>query len=531
MKILLMFLFGTLALAAQVSYERIVKAASEPGSWLTYSGNYEGSRFSLLDQITPANVSRLQTRWVYQAQQNGEMESTPLVADGVVYFTEPESAVAALDISTGRPFWRWARPLPEGTLTIGFPRTNRGVAILDDTVFVGTLDAKLVALDAKSGIQRWETVVAENKLGYSLSVAPLAVRGKVIVGVSGAEAGIRGFVDAYDAKTGKQAWRAWTIPEPGEPGSETWSGDAWKTGGGSTWVTGAYDPELNLLYWGTGNPGPDWNGDVRPGDNLFTCSLLALDADTGKRRWHFQFTPHDVHDWDATHVPVLFDGTIRGKQRKLVAVANRNAFYYVLDRTSGEFLVGTPYAKQTWAKGLDDRGRPIVIPGTDPTLEGNLVWPSLNGATVWFSPAYSPLTRLFYVATRERGSVYYKGEAIYKPGTTFMGGGERSLPEDQSWGAIRALDVETGRKKWEFVLRSPPWAGVLATAGGLVFAGSNEGNFFALDAANGKPLWDFQTGATVRSNPIAFLIDGRQHVAIAAGKGLFVFGLGGERSD
>ncbi|MCW5980374.1 MAG: PQQ-dependent dehydrogenase, methanol/ethanol family [Bryobacteraceae bacterium] len=513
--------------AGQVPFERILKASSEPGAWLTYSGAYDGSRFSKLDEIRPGNVARLKARWVYQIRQDGEFECSPIVADGVMYVTEPQAAVSALDLATGRPLWRWARPVSDDVLTLGFPQTNRGVAVLDESVFVGTLDAKLVALDARSGIQRWETVVAENKLGYSLTLAPLAVKNKIIVGVSGAEAGIRGFLDAYDAKTGKRAWRFWTIPAPGEPGSDTWTGDAWKTGGGSTWVTGAYDPELNLVYWGTGNPGPDWNGDVRPGDNLFTCSLVALDADTGRLRWHFQFTPHDTHDWDATHVPVLLDGTIRGKQRKLVAVANRNAFYYVLDRATGEFLSGTPYAKQTWAKGLDDRGRPIVIPGTDPTPEGNLVWPSLNGSTVWFSPAYSPLTRLFYVATRERGSIYYKGEAIYRPGTQFMGGGERALPDDESWGAIRALEVETGRLKWEFPLHSPPWAGVLATAGGLVFSGSNEGNFFALDAATGKPLWDFQAGAQVRSNPISFLIDGRQHVAAGAGKTLFVFGLDG----
>ena len=522
-------LLPVLSLTAQVSYQRIVKAASEPGSWLTYSGAYDGSRFSRLDQITPANVDRLKTRWVYQSQQKGEVETTPLVADGVMYLSESEAAVTALDIATGRPLWRWERPVPESVLVIGFPHTNRGVAILDDMVFVATLDAKLVALDAKSGILRWETAVAENNLGYSMTVAPLAVKDKVIVGVSGAEAGIRGFVDAYDAKTGKRAWRFWTVPAPGETGSETWTGDAWKTGGGSTWVTGAYDPELNLVYWGTGNPGPDWNGDVRPGDNLFTCSLVALDAETGERRWHFQFTPHDTHDWDSTHVPVLVNATVRGKERKLVAMANRNAFFYLLDRTNGEFILGTPYAKQTWAKGLDDHGRPIVIPGKDPTFEGNLVWPSLNGATIWFSPAFSPATRLFYVSTRERGSIYYKGEAIYKPGVVFMGGGERSLPEDQSWGAIRALEVETGRQKWEFKLHSPPWAGVLATAGGLVFGGSNEGNFFALDASSGKPLWEFQAGAQVRSSPVSFAIDGRQHIAVTAGRSLFVFGLDGER--
>jgi alcohol dehydrogenase (cytochrome c) len=290
-------------------------------------------------------------------------------------------------------------------------------------------------------------------------------------------------------------------------------------------VTGAYDPELDLVYWGIGNPGPDWNGDVRPGDNLFTCSFVALDGKTGQRKWHFQFTPHDVHDWDAAHVPVLFEATVRGRKRKLIANANRNAFYYLLDRESGEFLAGKSYVKQTWAKGLDDKGRPIVIPGTEPSTEGTLVWPSLNGATIWFSPAYSPVTGLYYVAAREKASIYFKREANFKPGTFFAGGGEQGLNPNDEWGAIRALNALTGEQKWEFKLTSPPWAGVMSTSGGLVFGAANEGSFFALDASTGKPLWDFQTGGRVASNPISFLAAGRQHVAIAAGHVLYVFGL------
>ena len=352
----------------------------------------------------------------------------------------------------------------------------------------------------------------------------LAIGRRVITGVSGGEAGIRGFVDAYDLKTGHRAWRFWTIPGPGEPGHETWSRNAWKTGGGSTWVSGSYDPELKLIYWGVGNPGPDWNGDDRPGDNLYTCSLVALDAETGKLRWHFQFTPHDDHDWDSTEIPVLIDAQVRGQKRKVVAMANRNAFYYLLDRATGEFLLGVPYAKQTWAKELDDSGRPVVLPNTSPSLTGTLVYPSLEGATNWFSPSYSPQTNLFYVAAREMGSYYFKGEAHYKPGTFFGGGGERQLNGDQAWGAVRALNPSTGKLVWEFRLKSPAYAGVLSTAGGLVFGGSTEGNFYALDAHSGKPLWDFQTGAPVEANPISFMIDGRQHIAIAAGRVVFVFG-------
>lgn len=513
------------AVQAQVPYKRIVNAVAEPGNWLTYSGNYQAHRFSALQEITPQNVSRLKLVWVYQIEARSRFETSPIVVDGVMYVTEPPTKVTALDLRTGRSLWTWQRKMPLVVKTIGFGPTNRGIAILENTLYVGTLDCHLIALDAKSGAVRWETKVADNNTGHSITAAPLAIDGKIIVGISGGEAGIRGFLDAYDAKTGKLAWRLWTIPGPGEPGHETWRGDSWKTGGAPTWVTGSYDPELNLIYWGTGNPGPDWNGDPRPGDNLYSCSLLAVDASTGKLKWYFQFTPHDVHDWDATEIPVLLDADIGRRQRKLVAMANRNAFYYLLDRATGEFLLGAPYAKQTWAKGLDARGRPIVLPNTEPTIEGNLVWPSLQGATNWFSPSYSPATRLFYVAVREMGAYYYKGEAEYKPGTFFAGGGERSLAGDKASGAIRALEVDTGKMKWEFILKSPPWAGVLSTAGGVVFGGSNEGNFYALDALTGKPGWDFQTGGAIAANPISFAIDGKQHVAIAAGHSLFVFGL------
>jgi alcohol dehydrogenase (cytochrome c) len=498
---------------------------AQSGDWLTYSGNDAAHRFSPLNQITTENVARLKPAWVYQVQERGAVETTPLAVDGVLYVTEPPTIVTALDGRTGRRLWTYRRTLPKDLQTIGFGRVNRGVAIIGDTLYVGTLDAHLVALDAKSGAVRWDTEVADYKVGHCITGAPLAVKDKIITGTSGGEAGIRGFIDAYDAKTGKRAWRFWTIPGPGELGHDSWTGDSWKTGGGSSWVTGSYDPELNLIYWGIGNPGPDWNGDSRTGDNLFTCSLVALDADTGERRWHFQFTPHDDHDWDATEIPVLFDATVRGKLRKVVSMANRNAFYYLLDRTTGEFLLGTPYSKQTWAEGLDDKGRPMVIPGTSPSIEGTLVWPSLQGATNWFSPSYNPVTKTFFVAVRDMGSYYYKGEAEYKPGTFFAGGGERALSGDDARGWIRALDAFTGKLKWEFQLHSPPWAGVMSTAGGLVFGGSNEGNFYALDARSGKPVWEFQTGGGMASNPMSFLAGGKQHVAMAAGGCIFVFAL------
>ncbi len=513
------------ALPGQVSYERLVRASEEPHNWLTYSGSYSSERYSPLKEINRNTVSDLQVKWVYQMRNPGLVETTPLVVGDVMYLTEPPSTVTALDVHTGRRIWTWSPSLPPGVLAIGFPRVNRGVAVLDETVYVGTLNAHLVALDAGSGTVRWDVEVADNSVGFAITAAPLAIDGKVVIGVSGAEAGIRGFVDAYDAATGERVWRLYTVPAPGEPGSETWGGDSWRTGGGSTWLTGSYDPQLKLLYWGIGNPAPDWNGDERPGDNLYTCSLLAIDADTGEMRWYFQFTPHDVHDWDANEIPILVDLEIDGRMRRLVTMANRNAFYYVLDRETGEFITGREYSKQTWAAGLDENGRPIVLPNTTPTEEGNLVWPSLQGATNWFSPSYSPATDMVYVAVREMGSVYYKGEAEYEPGKPFMGGGEQALSGDDASGSVKALDVRTGKVRWRFGLLSPPWAGVMSTAGGLVFGGTSENNFYALDAETGESLWDFHAGAAARSNPMSFEVDGGQRVVMAAGGAMFVFGL------
>ncbi|MBP7776358.1 MAG: PQQ-dependent dehydrogenase, methanol/ethanol family [Acidobacteria bacterium] len=511
-------------LSGQVPYQRIVDAATTPGDWLTYNGGYFGHRHSPLTELTAANVDGLVPAWVYQVAGNGQMETSAIVADGIMYVTEPPTTVTALDPKNGRPIWSYVRSMPSDLRLIGFPATNRGVAILDDKVFVGSLDGALIALDAQTGAVRWETQVADNGTGHSITMAPLAVKDKVIVGISGGEAGIRGFVDAYDAKSGKLAWRTYTVPAAGEPGVETWAGESWKNGAGATWLTGSYDPALNLLYWGTGNPGPDWNGDVRMGDNLYTSSVVALDADTGKMKWYFQYTPHDVHDWDANQIQVLADLTIGGRPRKTLVTANRNAFYYVLDRVTGEFLHAAPYAKQTWAKGIDPKGRPRVVEGTEPTPEGNLVYPSLQGSTNWPSPSFSPQTGLFYVPVREMGSYYYKTDVEYEAGQPFTGGGERRLA-DEAWGAVRALDAKTGARVWDFRLPSPSWSGVLSTAGGLVFSGSNEGNFYALDAVTGAPLWQFQVGGIVRSNPTTFLVGGRQHVSVAAGRAVFVFAL------
>jgi alcohol dehydrogenase (cytochrome c) len=509
---------------AQVPYERILDAASEPGNWLTYSGTYGAHRYSTLDQIDRDNVGRLQPAWIYQARSLQKFEVSPLVVDGVMYITEAPSDATALDLRTGRPIWSYRRSLPQGIVTC-CGQVNRGVALLDDQVFIGTVDAHLVALDARTGRVRWDVEVADYELGYSVTVAPLALKDKIIVGISGGEYGIRGFLDAYDPITGERLWRFWTVPGPGEPGHDTWSGDSWERGGAPTWVTGAYDPELDLLYWGTGNPGPDFIGDVRQGDNLYSESLIALDPDTGALRWHFQFLPHDIHDYDSTQVPVLLDAELDGDPRKLVVFPNRNGFYYVLDRVTGEFLVGTPFAKQTWALGLDENGRPIENPETIPSVDGAVVYPDDDGAANWFSPTYSPQTNLIYQNVREKGGVYYLADATYEPGKIYMGASRRVVTGEDPKGFLRALNPLTGALVWEIAVHAPPWAGLMSTAGGLVFSGTMEGDFFAADAQTGDVLWRFQTGGAVYANPITYLSEGRQFVAIAAGNSLVTFAL------
>ena len=521
---LFIILTAAFPLAAQVSYDRIRQADSEPGNWLTYSGNYNAQRYSRLTQITSSNVQRLRPAWVYQVRALDQLEATPLVVDGIMYLAEPGGSVTALDTVTGRPMWKYTRSLPKGVRGCCGP-VNRGVAVLGEMVYVGTFDAHLVALDIKSGIVRWDSEVADPKLGHSITGAPLAVKDKIIVGMAGGEYGVRGFIDAYDARTGVRTWRFWTVPAPGEPGSQTWAGDSLKNGSATTWVTGAYDPEQNLVLWGTGNPGPDWNGDLRGGDNLYSDSLVALEADTGKLKWFFQFTPHDVHDWDATEVPILADVTVRGQPRKAVLFGNRNAFYYVLDRTNGNFLAGRPYAKQTWAEALDDEGRPILLPGTLPTEEGTKLYPDLGGGTNWFSPSFSPQTNLFYISARDVGGMYYKGDTEYKPGAQFNGGGYGPIVGEEQAGAIRALNPATGELRWEFKLHTGAWAGLLATAGNLVFGSSNEGDFYALDAGSGRVLWHFQTGAGISANPISYLSDSKQYIAVASGSAIFAFSL------
>jgi alcohol dehydrogenase (cytochrome c) len=504
---------------------RLVNAAAEPANWLTYSGNYQGHRHSALAEVTAANVARLRPLWVYQSREAGRLETSPIVVDGILYITEKPHLVTALDGRTGRPLWSYRRARVKVSTCCG--EVNRGPAVLGDTLYYNTLDAHLVALDRRTGARRWEVKVADFELGHSMTAAPLAVKDKIVVGISGGEFGIRGFLDAYDAKTGKRVWRLWTVPAKGEPGNDSWGpGEAWRKGGAPTWVTGTYDPALDLLYWGTGNPGPDYNGDDRPGDNLHSNSLLAVEPDTGKLRWHFQYTPHDLHDWDSNQVPVLIDATVGGAPRRLVAQANRNGFFYLLDRVTGAFQLGAPYARQSWASGLDARGRPILRPGTEPSEKGTLVYPGLAGGTNWYSPAYDPDTRLFYFQAHEDyAQVFYKRALPHKPGAHFEGGSARDIEGAESFGVVKAIDPLTAKIVWEFPLHSPPSGGVLSTAGGLVWSGNREGTFFALDARTGKPLWRFQCGGLIWGNPIAFAVDGHQRLLIPAGASIFVFGL------
>src|SRR5216684_473187 len=393
-----------------ITYDRLLGADKEPGNWLMYSHTYSGWRFSSLDQINTQNVTNLHVKWLFQGRSQDKFETTPLVVDGIMYLTRPENDVFALDAETGRVMWTYSHKNPEKTYNC-CGKVNRGLAILGHSLFMNTLDMHLIALDAKSGRELWKTEIFDYTAsgGYAATGAPLAVKDKVIVGMAGGEHSISGFLDAYDAATGKQLWRFNTIPQPGEANFGTWAGDSWKTGGVATWNTGSYDPESNTVYWGTSNPWPDYNGDFRAGDNLYSCSVLALDPDSGKLKWHYQFTPHDTHDWDASQIPILLDAPFRGKQRKLIAWAARNGFYYLLDRNSGEFLLAKSFVRQTWVRGFDDKGRPQVIPGNDPTPEGNdRIFPGVDGAANWMSHSYSPLTKLLYVFARDERRVFTK---------------------------------------------------------------------------------------------------------------------------
>ena len=535
--LLLMLLVATGAMTAQVTFDRLLHADKEPQNWLTYSGGYYGQRHSSLGQITPANVKTLELQWVFQQRSLEKFEATPIVVDGVMYTTQAPSDVVALDASTGRVFWTFAANVSASARTC-CGKVNRGIAILGDTVFVGTIDGRLIALDAKTGKPIWKVAVAKSDAGFSLMHAPLVIKDKVIMGVAGGEYGIRGFIAAYDVKTGKEVWRFYTIPQPGEKNGDTWAGDSWKHGGAPVWVTGSYDPDLNLTYWG-GNPGPDWNGDKRAGDNLYSDSAVALNPDTGELKWHHQFTPHDDFDFDSVQVPVLADMQWQGRPRKVMLWGNRNGFFYVLDRTNGQYLLGKPFAKVTWTTGLDERGRPMRQANLEPTPEGTRIYPGNLGATNWYSPSFSPQTGLFYLSVWDNySSVYSKTEGDYVEGRLYMGGAPRNVVpllmqpaatltrrEDEGYGAVRAIDPRTGERKWEFKMTDVTDAGILTTGSNLLFSGGREGNFYALDARSGELLWTRPLGGPIASGPMTYAVSGRQYVAINAGTSMFIFAL------
>ncbi len=528
-------------LTAQVSYERILNAANEPGSWLTYNGTYMSQRYSGLTQITRDNVGDLQLQWMLPNQVFGAWQTNPLVFDGVMYITQRPNDVMAVDPVTGRVFWLYRHTNAENAL-VCCGANNRGVAVHGDKLFMGTLDAHLVALDRVSGKPLWQTRVGDVNLAYSITMAPLVVKDKVIVGVGGGEFGIRGYIAAYDVETGREVWRFYTIPGPGEPGHETWEGDDWRYGGASVWVTGSYDPDLNLTYWGIGNPGPDWNAAQRPGDNLYSDAVVALNADTGQLVWHFQFTPNDGYDYDAVQVPVLADMQWNGQQRRLMFWANRNGYFYVLDREDGEFLLGQPFVRVNWSSGLDANGRPIPTPQP----EGMPTYPGNQGGTNWYPPAYSPRTELFYFAAWDNyATIYRPEESEYQPGRAFLGGGFDVLTPTpgapgvgigrtnpiNNWtnavgnGSIVAMDPRTGQPRWKYELYDVTDSGMLTTASDLLFTGDREGYFKVLDARTGELLWKAALGGQIVMAPVTYMVNGKQYLTVVSGNSMVTFAL------
>lgn len=506
--------------AGSNAYRRVTSQTN----WANYDGRTLGNRYSTLKQIAASNVSELRPQWVFTIPGSDELEVTPTVMGGVMYVTVANQCWA-LDAGSGRQIWHFRRKSTRTGPGDSGGGKNRGAAVAGDKVFFETDDAHLIALNRFTGALIWDTRMADWHQNYDATSAPLVFGTTVVVGIAGGDSGARGFVAAYSQISGKELWRFWTIPKPGEPGSETWKGTAIAHPGGSTWMTGDYDPELNLIYWAVGNPGPDLIGDNRIGDNLYTDSILALEPKTGKLKWYFQFTPHDVHDFDAMAPSALIDATWHGKPRKLLVQFNRNGFLYVLDRTDGKFLFGRTYTKVTWAKGLSPNGRPIVVPGEEPTKEGTLTCPWLNGASNWYSTSYNPLTRLYYVQTNDKCGIYTRTDMEYHEGRSYMGGSFSGDPAHPGRRVLRAFDLETGKPVWQLpeIGDAESWGGVLSTAGSVVFFGSDDGAFSAADAKNGKLLWRFQTNSSPHASPMTYEFDHRQYVAVAMGPDVFAF--------
>jgi alcohol dehydrogenase (cytochrome c) len=502
------------------------RPVTSQSDWPSYNGGANGSRYSTLVQITPANAKRLTPKWLFSLPNAARLQVTPVVVDGVMYVTHANECYA-LDAGTGREIWHYQRPRTKGLIGNAAGGANRGVGVSGDRVFMVTDHAHIIALNRHTGALLWESEMADWRQNYNATGAPLPVGNLVVTGTSGGDEGVRGFVAAFDQATGKEVWRFWTVPAPGEPGSETWQGKGIAHPGGTTWMTGAYDPQLDTIYWPVGNPGPDLIGDDRLGDNLHTDSIVALDAKSGAKKWHFQFTPHDVWDYDAQEPIALVDTTWQGRPAKLLVQANRNGFFYVLDRTNGAFLFGTQYVKTvTWATGLTAAGRPIVAPNMEPTREGKRVCPSLDGASNWYSASFNPVTNLYYVQTNDKCGIFTRTDMEWQAGKGFMGGSFAPAPEPAQR-ILRAIDIRTGKAVWELPQTGAvnSWGGVLSTAGGVVVFGEDSGALMVADAKSGAPLWSFQTSQVWRASPMTYQFDHAQYVAVAAGPNIIAFGL------
>jgi alcohol dehydrogenase (cytochrome c) len=501
-----------------------VREVTSQSDWPGYNGDPRGNRYTTLSQITKANVARLAPRWVFTIPGTANSQVTPSVVGGVMYVANPNECFA-LDAGTGRQIWRYQRP--RGKVMMG--HANRGVSVSGDRVFMVTDDAHVIALHRMTGELLWDATLEDWRKNYSATSAPLAAGDLVISGVTGGEHGANGFVAAHDQQTGREVWRFWTVPKRGEPGSETWEGKDIDHGGAPTWFTGSYDPELDTVYWPTGNPAKEYSGEDRKGDNLYSDSILALDRRTGRLKWYYQFTPHDLWDWDATQTSVLVDASWEGAPRKLLLHAARNGFFYVFDRTDGKLLLARQFIRTlTWASGIGADGRPIKLPNQEPSPGGTKVCPSQDGATNWYSPSYNPATGLYYVQTNEKCSIYTRTEqGDWESGKSYLGGSQRTAPEPTPQRILRAIDIRTGAVRWEIPQpgRADSWGGTLATAAGLVFFGEDSGSFMAADAVTGDTVWSFPTNHTWKASPMTYMFDGRQYIAVAAGGNIMAFGI------
>jgi alcohol dehydrogenase (cytochrome c) len=501
-------------------------ASPAGANWTSYNGDYTGRRYSSLAEINTTNVAQLRASWVFHSGNSQKLEATPVVINGTMYVTSAND-VFALDARTGRILWHHERPVSTGLLDDAAAHKNRGVAVWRNSVYMQTDDAHLLCLDARSGTLLWDIQYADKSKHYGATSAPLVVKDMVIVGTSGGDSGVRGFLAAYDANNGKLKWRFWTIPGPGEFGSSSWPGDSYLHGGGTTWMPGTYDPELDTLYWTTSNPAPDFAGGSRPGDDLYTDCVLAFAPDTGRLKWYFQVTPHDLYDYDANETPVLVDLAENGSTRRLLVQANRNGFLYFIDRSTGKFLKAIPFVqKLNWAERIDSSGRPVLSQKV-PTAQGTTICPGIDGATNWFSPSYNPDTGLFYVMALESCNVFLSNPQQFVPGETYYATGTKLPPDEQAQKVLLAFSLSDGNLVWRYpqIGEGKSWAGTLSTAGGLVFFGDDAGFFEAADASNGHSLWHFNTGQNIYASPMSYSVDGVQYVAISAGSNIFSFSL------